>query len=231
MSRRDDYYRDAHDERVEPHQDLIEEGMGDPEWARVLVDTGQKMRPPGDPTLWANSVTTLIDSAPEGTTPRAFYGQQIVLAQARDRYARSWSISGTVQMTSDWWGNDTEAPPIVGPFPAGITASCWVVLSVLQGIGLVTIEHQILLAAGGWTSNFGLCNNQSTVNGGPYLPTYSDAPALPTSLVSCPFAAIGALIANTINVRGFFVRGPGVTAIPQSQISCLITPYAPGAGI
>lgn len=244
MSRRsDDYYQDAHDERVEPNADLDEThgGMPPPDWARSLVHTGQKAKPVGDPTVWSGTVITAIDSDPIlGTTPRAFYGNQIVLAQAADRYSRSWSLSGTLELPAGWWANDQCFVPPFTPSPAGNLSALWVFLSIVQGIERVTIEQQICLAAGGWVTGVGLCNQQSTANAsylpainvvGPYFPVYADVPATVSSRVSCAFACVGALIGNTISIRPFFVRGSGVESVPEAKISCLITPYAPGAGL
>lgn len=226
-----EYYEDAHDERVEPYIEY-ESAMPKPDWGGVIIHPNQKKMPVGDPTLWANSITTQVDSDPIlGSTPRAFYGEQIILAQAADRYSRSWSLTGSVELPAGWWANDIGVQPVVGPFAAGVTSALWLFLSVIVGIEKISIEQQICLAAGGWVSNIGLCNNQCTINGGPYFPVYADTPASPSSLVTCPFAAIGALVGNTVSARAFIVRGTGVEAVPQVKVSCLITPYAPGAGI
>ena len=232
MRRRPGYYEGAHDERVEPHHDL-DPDMPNPDWGGVIVQPNQKRMPAGDPTLWGGAVTTLIDNDPVlGSTPRAFYGSQIILAQAADRYARSWSLSGAVTLPTGWWESDTAVQPIIAPIPAimGVTA-LYVLLSIVQGTEKITVEHQILLAAGGRNTNIGLCNNQNCSNGGPYMPTYVDPTDSAGSTATYPFAAIGALVGNTVTVRAFFCRGAAGATIPQATVSCLLTPYAPGSGI
>lgn len=210
----------------------LDQPMPDPDWGRVLVNTAQKKAPSGDPTLWANTITTLIDDAAEGADPRAIYGAQIVLAQAADRYARSWSISGALTLTEDaWFAAPTSLPPDAPTAEFG-RPDLAVYLSITQGIEKVTLEHQICLMYGGTSSNTGLCNNQCTINGGPYLPI--QAGVLPTGkkVQSRAFAAIGSLIGNTISVRGLFVRyNHGEIDIPSATISLLLTPHAAGSGI
>jgi len=204
-----------------------------PDWNRVLVQTDQKRMAVGDPTLWANTVVTPIDLAPEGSTPRAFYGEQIILAQTNDRYSRSWSISGKLTISAQTWQEGGKIPN--GPFFDGLVPTrLQVFLSILQGIERVTVEHQICLMSGGDPTNIGLCNTQCTTNGGPYLPTYTDTPPTEGSEEGRSFAAIGALIGHTISIRGLFIRGgsegnQGI--IPSATISVLLAPYAGGTGL
>lgn len=103
---------------------------------------------------------------------------------------------------------------------------------MLQGIGQTTIEQQICLACNGFATNIGLCWNQSSINGGPYVPMYTPTPIDTESFIVLPFACVGALVGNSISVRGIYLRGdvPG-TAIPRAALTCIITPYAPGAGL
>jgi hypothetical protein len=201
--------------------------MPPPDWARVLVNTDQKKQPVGDPTLWGNRVTSLIDDRPQGLAePAVFYSEQIILAHALDRYSRSWSIIGTVGLSADAWADPNVTPPPNGVLVAG-PARLQVFLNVLQGIEKVTIEHQICLVGGGDATNIGLCLNQSTVHAGPYLPRFE------AGIEYRSFAAIGALVGNTISARALFIRGGGATpgVIPSATISLIVTPYAPGAGI
>lgn len=204
-----------------------------PDWNRVLVHTDQKKMAVGDPTLWANTVVTPVDNAIEGSTPRAFYGEQIILAQTSDRYSRSWSLSGKLTISSQTWTTGGKVPN--GPFFDGIPATrLQVFLSIVQGIERVTVEHQICLMSGGDPTNIGLCNNQCTTNGGPYLPTFTDTPPDEGSGEGRSFAAIGALIGHTIGIRGLFVRGgePGSQGIiPTATIDLLLVPYAAGTGL
>lgn len=204
-----------------------------PDWNRVLVHTGQKQMAVGDPSLWAGTIITPIDTAPEGSTPRTFYGEQIILAQTADRYSRSWSLSGKLSIASQTW----ETPGMVpsGPFfDVPVPTRLAVYLSIVQGIERVTVEHQICLMSGGDPTNIGLCNNQCTTQGGPYLPTYDVFPPQEGGDQARSFAAIGALIGHTIAIRGLFVRGgtPGNQGlIPTATISLLLAPYAGGTGL
>lgn len=207
--------------------------MPPPDWGRVLVQTDQKGMAVGDPTLWANTVTTPIDSSAEGNTPRAFYGEQIILAQTSDRYSRSWSLSGKLAIPSQEWETSGMVPS--GPFfDVPVPTRLAVHLSIVQGIEKITLEHQICLMSGGDITNIGLCNNQCTTNGGPYLPTFSSVPPQEGDEEARSFAAIGALIGHTISIRGLFVRGgaPGNQGIiPSATISLLLAPYAGGTGL
>jgi hypothetical protein len=234
----DDYYEDAHDERVEPNADLDEThgGMPSPDWARTLVHTGGKTQPVGDPTVWGGSITTQIDSDPVlGNTPRVIGGGQVILAQAKDRYARSWSLTGVLWVNSTILGTaspDTAPPSYVETFPVTPTTPTLTVwLSVLMGVERMQQEHQILLMAGDQAQNFGLCWNQNSGNGGPYGAQIPDP--INSAMRGLPFACIGALIGNTLAIQGIYVRGPtlGAEVCPEVRLTCMVTPYAPGQGI
>lgn len=228
MTRRRDYYGGAHDERVDPHSNLTP-SMPDPDWGNVIVQPNQKRMPVGDPTLWANTITTEIDADPIlGDTPRVIAGNQIILAQAQDRYSRSWSLSGVVTLPQAAWNAAAGANP--PSFPNAGTANRFEVwLSVVQGIEKIFLEHLILLMAGGFAPAYGLCNTQASRFGGPYGATFtSDLPE--EGQQSRSFAAIGALIGNTISARAIYVRGSG-GQINDATVTLLLTPYAPGAGL
>ena len=208
--------------------------MPPPDWLRTMVHPDQKKKAVGDPTLWGNSVRVPIDEAGpyDGTSNILYTSPQIILAQAADHYTRSWSITGTVTAPTDAWEDPALwAPPDILIPPEGGGPRLSVYLAVLQGTEKITIEHMICLVYGGDTGNRGLCNNQSSKHGGPYLPSVSSDFLEQTR----PFAAIGALIGNTVTVRALIVRGngggsiPGV--VPSVTIAAMVTPYAPGAGI
>lgn len=225
-----EYYRRAHDQRMNPDAGL-EPHMPDPDWGGVLVHPASKKMPVGDPTLWGNTVKTLIDDDPIlGNTPRVIYSDQIVLAQAADSYSRSWSLTGTLSVPGVGWRFLTGANPSGPDLP---TDGMNVFLQVIQGIGQINVENQINLACNGFASNVGLCWNQSSINGGPYVPTYSPTPIDANSYITVPFACVGALIGNTISVRAVYLRGGSVSGvvIKNAIMSCVITPYAPGHGI
>lgn len=232
-----EYYEDAHDERVEPHGDL-EPSMHPPDWNSIMIQPQQKRKPLGDPTVWGGSILTQIDSDPVlGNTPRVVKGGQVVLAQAADRYTRSWSLTGVLWLPSGMWSvasPDTRPPSFVETFPVTpTTPSLTVWLSVRMGVERINQEHQILLHAGDLlTQNWGLCDNQNSGNLGPYGAQIPD-PTNPDSLQGCPFACIGALIGNTISVQGIYVRGPNVGAEVCNEIllTAMVTPYQPGSGV
>lgn len=212
-------------------------GMHRPEWETVLVNTGQKGRPVGDPTVWGGDIATIIDSEPVvGSTPRVIPSAQIVLAQAADRYSRSWSIQGVLWLPTSMWGvpsPDVQPPSYVETFPVTpTTPSIAVWLSVKMGVERMSQEHQILLMAGNQAQNFGLCWNQNSGNGGPYGAQIPQ-PIVGSALQGLPFSCIGALIGNMLSVQALYVRGPNVGAetCPDARITAMVTPYAPGAGI
>lgn len=218
--------------------------MPPPDWGNVIVQANQKKMPVGDPTLWANSITTPIDNDPIlGSTPRVIMGDQILLAQANDRYARSWSMIGNVTIpVFAAVANTSLFPPTTAGF-ADSQPPLNVWLSVVQGIEKIAIEQQILLLSGlvdtgviPPVGNYGLCNNQSAGVGGPYGLQYSTTPIIIdiNLRITLSFACVGAFIGNTISARAIFVRG-GVAGqpieVPDATVSLLITPYAPGAGM
>lgn len=212
-------------------------GIHRPEWETVLVDTGQKTRPVGDPTVWGGTITTAIDTDPVlGSTPRVISGGQIVLAQAADRYTRSWSIVGVLRMPFGTTGipsPDVQPPGFVETSPVTpTTPSMTVWLRVNMGVERISLLHDILLFTGDQAQNFGLCWNQNSANGGPYGAEIVQ-PLVPGSTVDLPFACIGALIGKMLSIQAIYVRGPNVAAetYPEITITAMVTPYAPGAGI
>lgn len=209
----------------------IEPKLGRPDWERFGIEPPGRLAPVGDATRWGGSVTTPIDAAAEGNTPRAIYGQQILLAQTRDPYARSWSLTGTLALPAQQWAE--PGVPVLGPFPMD-GARLIVALDIVAGLGQVQVHQQILLMSGGDPTNIGLCNTQCSTNGGPYVPTFSDTPPTETSLQARAFAAIGALVGQTISIRGLFVRGglPGNQGICNFvTLSLVLTPYNAGEGL
>lgn len=226
----EDYYQQAHDERISPNRN-IEPHMPDADWGSVLINPELKKAPVGDPTLWGNSITTLIDADPIlGNTPRIITSEQILLTQAQDAYSRSWSLIGTLAVKGIGWRFLNGEPPQSNDPP---TDGMNVFLSVLQGVGKVTIEHQVCLAANGFPTNIGLAWNQSAMNGGPYAPIYSPLPNTADSYMVLSFAMVGALIGNSIGVRALYSRGSDALSgpIPSAIMTCMITPYQPGTGI
>lgn len=209
--------------------------MPPPDWARTLVNSSQKKMPSGDPSLWGNTVTTVIDGDdPAATIPEGpIAGAQVLLAHATDQYTRSWSVTGSLTLPRSVWSTLVTGDPPNG-LTDGLRPPLAVYLSVLQGVEKVTIEHLICLMYGGTAANIGLCNNQCTINGGPYLPTivFGNTGSTNQDQETRPFAAIGALIGNTITARAIYVRAnTDELTCNRATISVLLTPYAAGAGI
>jgi hypothetical protein len=187
--------------------------MGDqPEWERVRVDPGAAKSPLGDPTRWGSQVPTLL-----GATLVNEFSGQIVIAATKDPYARSWSIVGALTLPQATWNAPAVFPG--GPFPLIVA------LEVTQGVGQTAVVHQIILMCGNLPT-VGLCNTQNAINGGPYLSTFPDAVT-----ETRPFAAIGALVGNMINVRARYIGGTNIGLPTTALISALLTPYAAGTGL
>lgn len=188
--------------------------MSDPDWDRVLVDAGKKIGPLGDPTKWGSQVPTVLDAALIQK-----FSEQIVMVQTRDAYSRSWALLGSLTLPQATW-NAAGAFP-AGPFPIVVA------VEVVMGVGQAQVTHDLILTCG-LNANVGLCNTQNAINGGPYLSTFGGPPDF---LETRPFAAIGALVGNVINVRARYIGGTNVGLPTTSICTALVTPYAPGAGL
>ena len=215
------------------------------DWGRIQIHPNQKKMPVGDPTLWANTITTQIDTDPIlGSNPRVIFGEQIILAQAADRYSRSWSLIGNVSLPLNGATVDPNpSPPASSDQAVAVGAPLEVWLRVTQGIEKITIVQDILLLSGVAdiavvppTGNYGLCNNQWAGTGGPYGNLFNVRPVVftPNTRITFAFACIGAFVGNTLSAQAIYVRN-GVIGqpldVPDATVALLITPYAPGAGI
>jgi hypothetical protein len=186
-----------------------------PDWDRTLVNTAGAGKPVGDPTQWGAQALTLV--------PAAFtdvFSEQFIQAATRDTYARSWAIIGTLTLHSDTWGDPA------GPYP--VAFPILVTLNVVMGVGQLQIEHNIVLTAGDGNPTVGLCTTQSALFGGPYNPVFP-----PGNAQTRPFAAIGALVGHTIQVRARYQVGfPVPPGLPfEARIQALLTPFAAGQGL
>jgi hypothetical protein len=188
--------------------------VNDPDWDRVLVTAGKKSIPLGDPTKWGSQIPTPLD-----VTLTETFSDQIVFAQTKDAYSRSWAIIGTLTLPQATW-NDPGVFP-AGPFPIIVA------LEVQMGVGQATVLHEIILSCGN-NPTVGLCNTQNAINGGPYLSSFAAAPDF---LETRPFAAIGALVGNQINVRARYIGGLNTGLPTTAVITALVTPFAPGVGL
>lgn len=193
--------------RIEPHADLIPEGMGSPEWERYGVTPNAQQQKVGDPTRWGAQVLTTIPAA--GLVDSA----QVLAIATRDQYARSWSLLGTLGLTAEMWNS-----PGVGP------VGCTITLDVAMGVGQAQVVHRIVLfdnAAPG-----GLCYTQYILQGGPY----NQIPALP--VLVRPFAVIGGLIGQSVNIRVNYSVNAAFAGLPLvSPLVLIAAPYAAGEGL
>lgn len=160
----------------------------------------------GDPTRWGAEIQTIIPATGLQVT------QQVLAAATRDAYSRSWSMLGTLSLPPDLWNA-----------ASGITVS----LEAVMGVGQAQIAQRISLFDP--TQNGGLCYAQYLPNGGPYesIPSHSSDGAV---ILSRSFAAIGALIGQSINIRARYSVAAIFPALPAvSTLTIIVAPYAPGS--
>lgn len=207
MSRRKNpFHREAF-----PNQEHL-----DPDWALALAEKAanpeQIVTPLGDPTRWGGNV-----SIPYPAVGTEVWSPQILMAQTKDAYARSWSLVGTLTMTTTAWAAVSTWPLAAPPY--------FVTLEILQGVGQRTITQELLLTAGA-QATIGMCNTQAAYYGGPYFPRVTPGVA---GIEGRSFAAIGALIGHAISVRMHVVAFNAF--VTDVQLDALLTPYAAGDGI
>ncbi len=186
-----------------------------PDWDRVLVDAGKKIVPLGDPTRWGAAVPTFLPA----TLGANQFSEQIIMAQTRDAYSRSWAVVGALTLPQATWN-------VAGVFPAG-PYPIVVALEIVMGVGQAQVTHDIILTCG-LNAAVGLCNTQNAINGGPYMSTFGGPPNFDESR---PFAAIGSLIGNSISIRARYIGGTNVGLPATSLCTVLVTPFAPGMGL
>lgn len=212
-------------------------------------------KPVGDPQLWGASAGTAVDIQAVSTTgvatvdtnPRVIQGAQLIQTKTQDAYSRSWSLSGTLAMPLNGWelANAVDPNAPINPQPAARDDVVAVWLEISQGVGLANMTQLVLLTAGATAQNWGIVQQQTTINGGPYGET-NFVPVSPPSyngLINLnafnyrmrSFAMIGALVGNQISIRTIVTRGNqaslGAPVIPMVVVTVALTPYAPGAGI
>lgn len=191
--------------------------MSDPDWDRVLVHQG-KTQPVGDPTRWGAQEFTLLP-VPSAATQNLLQ-TQIIQAATRDGYSRSWALNGTLSLPADLWT----------PGALGVEVS----LQIQMGVGQAQVLHEIML----WSPvpQGGLCDSQYFPNGGPYVaytsPPLSQVPGVVDRTRA--FAAIGALVGATINIRAKYNLAAAAAAAvfpTRSLIQLVLTPFAAGTGL
>lgn len=183
--------------------------MPDPDWARYVMpqqQPGPHLPPVGDPTRWGAQLDTIIPAAGLQSST------QILSAVTRDGYSRSWSLVGTLSLHPDLW-----------VAAAGIIVD----LDIAMGVGQAVISQRIALFYAGQASS--LCNAQYLPNGGPYEAIPTTSPTTGTTLLARSFAAIGALVGQSINIRARYTVAAVFPALPESSnITLMIAPYAAG---
>jgi hypothetical protein len=189
----------------------IEPEMHDPDWNRYLV-RGQAAAHVGDPTRWGAQVETLIPATGEVTST------QVLAASTRDAYSRSWALLGTLELPAELWN-----AAIAG---VGVSVS----LDVSVGVGQTLLTQRLsLFEASGPLATGGLCETQylpRTAGQGPYL-AINTANGLTRS-----FAAIGALVGQSINIRARYSIAAVFASLPaRSLLSVIVCPFAAGEGL
>lgn len=189
--------------------------MPDPDWHRYVMPSQQphaNLPPVGDPTRWGASLDTVLPVA--GID---FSTQQVLQVQTHDAYSRSWSLFGSLVLP--------QALLIINP---GI----YVAIDVSMGVGQATVNQRIVLFAGAVAAGslFGsaLCEAQWINNGGVY-DEIRMATQAGLTMVSRSFAAVGALLGQSISVSVHYSLAPAWNPAPvTSTLSLVLAPYAAG---
>jgi hypothetical protein len=190
------------------------EGIHDPDWERFGIHPPGAFMPVGNPTRWGAQLTTQLADFSTQATP------QILSMSTRDGYSRSWTLLGTLGLSSSLWGTALADIVIVR-------------LEITMGVGQAQITHSIVLL-GPDTTTFlpggsGLCITQYWRNGGPYYAI----PEGTSPQQQRAFAIVGGLTGQSISVRAVYQIGAtGSPALPSpSVLSLLLNPYAAGEGL
>ena len=192
----------------------MNDGMGDPDWDRYLVDAGKKGLPVGDPTRWGSQVLTRIDL----NLTADQQSQQVLQVSTIDSYSRSWALLGSLTLPPDLWN---------------AASAVEVSLDCTMGVGQAQVTQRLVLFSA--VPAGGLCYNQYLPNGGPYkgIPVAAvGGNTTYTTDQSRAFAAIGALVGQSINVRVNYSIGFATTQLPTTSIlNVIVAPYAAGKGL
>lgn len=197
------------------------EGSHAPDWGRFGIKAPTAYLPVGDPTRWGVQNFTRIQQSVE------VFSNTITAISTRDGYSRSWSIIGNLSLPS-------------GVFQSQFSVAT---LECVMGVGQAQTTHQLCLLfgntgapAGSLVGRGGLCPQQHVINGGPYLnqqePTTSETPGgSPTNDV-LSFAAIGALVGQSIAIRAHYLfNDPNPNLPALARVALMVTPYAAGEGM
>lgn len=189
------------------------EGIQPPDWDRFGIKPPNEGMAVGDATRWgAQDVTLLPNLNCNIDSP------QIVQVGTRDRYARAWTILGTLAVSTTVWN----------------TAGFLIWLDVVMGVGQAQLNHRIVLLspdpATGLPAFGGLCLTQYWKNGGPY---YANPEGLAVASQARAFAVVGGLVGQSMSVRMHFqaTDATPIGATANAITTLIVTPYAAGEGL
>lgn len=180
-----------------------------PDWDRFRVAQPGRLVPSGDPTKWGAQQLVVLTGA-----PALVLSDTMLAVSTRDAYSRSWALLGSLSMPAAFW--------LAG-------SNVIVKLIVTMGVGQAQITQEIVLFYGGAALG-GLCYTQNFSQGGPYDFTILEPGG--TQFQSYPFAAIGALIGQSISLRASYLAAGGGLGLPRTvTLSVIMTPFAAGEGL
>lgn len=188
--------------------------LPEPDWHRYVLPNqqpGPGMAPVGDPTRWGVSHDTLIPAT--GVQDST----QILAIATRDAYSRAWSLFGNLTLPAELWNTG-----------AGVD----IALDMVMGVGQAQITQRLALfagsASGGATTTItALCEAQYLPNGGVYESVTQVVNGIPMQTRS--FAAVGALVGQSINIRARYVISGVFASLPTtSNLSLIVAPLAAG---
>lgn len=195
--------------------------MHAPDWERYKVAAAGGVHAVGDPTRWGVQAFTRVIGNQDT------FSNTIASISTRDNYARPWSILGTLTLPRDVFGLQQSM----------------IALECTMGVGQVQILQNIVLLFGfdgpppssSVVGRKGLCATQSVFNGGPYWeslePTKSESIPNGPPDICLPFAAVGALVGQSISIRVRYAVGPAAPLPTTSRLALIVTPYAAGEGL
>lgn len=107
------------------------------DWDRYLVDAARSGPPLGDPTRWGAQTTQRTQLIP--IDDQLLQSEQVIQVACSDRYARNWTLAGTIDAPEAFWAT----PPAAGPvtYVGGWEAF----LRVTPGEGQVSITQVVKL--------------------------------------------------------------------------------------
>jgi len=187
-----------------------------PDWGRVGVNAPNAYEKVGDPTRWGGTTRTNIinNSFQQDAT-------QAIQITTRDPYSRSWALLGTLTM----------------PDSVFATAQMIASLQITMGVGQVQIMQEVALWIGTGSAGGpgGLCYQQSSLNGGPYLEQSflaKNVAGTDIAYTTKAFAIVGGLLGQNISLRTRYGIIAGPADLPSAGImSAIVTPFAAGQNL